>query len=121
MVEAEPPTLENTGAEAVFQKHLEEVYRVLIEQAEGLRCPGHIDLKLRIRISAQDNAVRFESTAEMKSPGYLGRATVAQLVATGAGKGEIRVVGYDPEQQRFAFEPEPARPRGPFDTEGEVQ
>lgn len=57
MLEVDDATLEIIGAEALWQQHVPEIARALMEQEEGARAEGPIKLTMQIRVGKVGDGV----------------------------------------------------------------
>jgi hypothetical protein len=91
-VKVKDPSLVAIGAERLFQRHLPEIVRALLEQEKGDRVDGDCVLTMKVEIGKRGDGVRYQCKATLKSPGYAGKAASGHLVYDSDGPGRLRVL-----------------------------
>ena len=92
-------SLEVIGCETLFDNYRAQIATALVEQEEGSRADGDVELTIKVKIGRREEGLRYHATASLKTPGYVGQAAIGNLLH--AGKGEaprLRIQRTDAKQ-----------------------
>ncbi len=78
-IELSKLSLETSGGEALFQRHLKDIAVAFEQQDDGLRVEGAATVTLKVKIMREASGLRIKTTAESKIPGFIAMAVNGRM------------------------------------------